>query len=115
MPVFQDVRQPFIPVAINHNLFTLLIMLHNIISTPSTSHTCRISNDAIMEFGVHFVDNHIRKMDLTVVYTNNPVMLEDSINTMERLLAEEDKYKVVGFDLAYTSGRVGHDHKVTVT
>ncbi|KAE8786136.1 hypothetical protein D1007_40039 [Hordeum vulgare] len=57
----------------------------------------------------------MRKMDLMVVYTNDPVMVEDSINTMEWLLAEDDKYKVVGFDLAYTGGRVGHDPKVVVT
>ncbi|KAE8776129.1 Serine/threonine-protein kinase [Hordeum vulgare] len=33
---------------------------------------------------------------------------------MERFLAENDKYKVVGFNLAYTGGRVGHDQKVVV-
>ncbi|KAE8785712.1 hypothetical protein D1007_40511 [Hordeum vulgare] len=57
-----------------------------------------------MEFGMHFVETHMREMDLTVVYTNGPVMVDDSINTMERLLAKNDKYKVVGFDLAYTGG-----------
>ncbi|KAE8812437.1 hypothetical protein D1007_10580 [Hordeum vulgare] len=53
-------------------------------------------------------------MDLTVVYINDMVMAEDSINTMERLLAEDDKYKVVGFDLAYTGSRDGHGQKVVV-
>ncbi|KAE8813429.1 hypothetical protein D1007_09433 [Hordeum vulgare] len=53
-------------------------------------------------------------MDLTVEYTNDPVMVEDSINTMGWLLAGDDKYKVVGFYLAYTSGRAGHDEKVVV-
>ncbi|KAE8768924.1 hypothetical protein D1007_59541 [Hordeum vulgare] len=67
-----------------------------------------------MEFGVHLVEIHMRKMDLTVVYTNDPVMVENSINTMERLLAEDDKYKVVGFDLTYTGGRAGHDQKIVV-
>ncbi|KAE8783906.1 hypothetical protein D1007_42588 [Hordeum vulgare] len=77
-------------------------------------HTERISSDALMEFDMHPVETHMRKTDLTVVYINDPVMVEDSINTMERLLAEDDKYKVVGFDLAFTGGRVGHDHKVVV-
>ncbi|KAE8812278.1 hypothetical protein D1007_10627 [Hordeum vulgare] len=58
---------------------------------------------------------HMRKTDLMVVYTKDPVIVEDSINTMERLFAEDDKYKVVGFNLAYTGGRVGHDQKVVVT
>ncbi|KAE8821222.1 hypothetical protein D1007_00606 [Hordeum vulgare] len=38
-------------------------------------------------------------------------MVKDSINTMERLLADDDKYKVVGFDLVYTGGRANHDQK----
>ncbi|KAE8797810.1 hypothetical protein D1007_26943 [Hordeum vulgare] len=68
-----------------------------------------------MEFGVHLVETHMRKMDLTVVYTNDPVMVEDSINTMERLLGEDGKHKVVGFDLAYTNDRDMHDQKVPLT
>ncbi|KAE8809541.1 hypothetical protein D1007_13831 [Hordeum vulgare] len=67
-----------------------------------------------MEFGVHHVDTHLRKTDLTVVYTDDPAVVENSINIMKRLLALDDKYKVVGFDLTYTGGRVGHDEKVTV-
>ncbi|KAE8793137.1 hypothetical protein D1007_32238 [Hordeum vulgare] len=67
-----------------------------------------------MEFGVHDVETHMRKTDLKVVYTNDPVMVDDSINTMKRLLAHDDRYTVLGFDLAYTSGRAGHDQKVVI-
>ena len=49
-----------------------------------------------------------------MVYTNDPVVVVNSINTLEQLLAEDDKYKVVGFDLEYTGGRAGHDQKVVV-
>ncbi|KAE8776288.1 hypothetical protein D1007_51099 [Hordeum vulgare] len=66
-----------------------------------------------MKFSIHLVETHMRKMDLTVVCTNDPVMVEDS-NTMERLLAEDGKYKVAGFDLAYTDGHVSHDQKVVI-
>ncbi|KAE8814796.1 hypothetical protein D1007_07796 [Hordeum vulgare] len=68
-----------------------------------------------MDFGVHLVETHMRKMDLTVVYTNDSVMVKDSINTMEQFLVEDDKYKVVCFDLAYTGGHVGHDQKFAIT
>ncbi|KAE8787877.1 hypothetical protein D1007_38201 [Hordeum vulgare] len=68
-----------------------------------------------MEFSVHHVDTHLRNTNLTVVYTDDPTMVENSINTMERLLAVDDKYKVVGLDLVYTDGRDGHDQKVVVT
>jgi hypothetical protein len=40
--------------------------------------------------------------------------VEDSINTMEQLLAKDDKYKVVDFDLQYTAGRPGVDQAVVV-
>ncbi|KAE8771955.1 putative methyltransferase PMT27 [Hordeum vulgare] len=50
-------------------------------------------------------------MDLSMVYTNDPVVVKDSTNTLEQLLAEDDKYKMVSFDLEYTSGRAGHDQK----
>ncbi|KAI5021630.1 hypothetical protein ZWY2020_058360 [Hordeum vulgare] len=56
----------------------------------------------------------MRKIDLMVVYTNVPVKVADSINTMERLLAEDDKYKMVAFDLAYTDGHARHDHNVSI-
>jgi hypothetical protein len=59
------------------------------------------------------VDTHMRGKDLSVVYTNKPVSVESSIQTMEQLLAE-DKYQVVGFDLEFTSGRAGHDQKIAV-
>ena len=52
-------------------------------------------------------------MDLSVVYTNDPVWVEHSIHVMELLLAVE-KYKVAGFDLEYTRGRVGSFPKVVV-
>src|SRR5215216_6319913 len=61
----------------------------------------------------HVVDTHVRGKALSVVYTNNPVSVESSIQTMEQFLAE-DKYQVVGFDLEYTIGRAGHDQKVAV-
>ena len=48
-----------------------------------------------------------------MVYTNDPVSVESSIQTMEQFLAEE-KYQVVGFDLEYTIGRAGHDQQVAV-
>ncbi|KAE8779172.1 hypothetical protein D1007_47809 [Hordeum vulgare] len=54
-------------------------------------------------------------MELTVAYTNDPVVVENSINTLEELLVEDDKYKVVGFDLEYTHGHARHDHMVVVT
>ncbi|KAE8791795.1 hypothetical protein D1007_33779 [Hordeum vulgare] len=54
-------------------------------------------------------------MDLMVVYTNDPVMVEDSVNSVEQLLAEDDKYKVVGFNLAYIGDRAEHDQNVAVT
>ena len=59
------------------------------------------------------VDTHRRFMDLSVVYTNDPVWVEHSIHIMELLLAEE-KYRVVGFDLEYTRARVGSCPKVFI-
>ena len=91
MPVFQDVRPPFIPTAINHSLFTLSIAPNNTVSTPSTTHTERMSSGAPMEYGEHHLEIHMRKTDLTVVYTNDPGMVEDSIDNMERLLHADDK------------------------
>jgi hypothetical protein len=66
-----------------------------------------------MEFGEHRVDTHVRGKDLTVVYTNDPVEVEKSIDTMEQLLASA-KYKVVGFALQFTQGHIGYDQKVAV-
>ena len=48
-----------------------------------------------------------------MVYTIDPAVVEDYINTVEQLLAR-DKYKVVGIDLQYTAGRPGIDQKVVV-
>src|SRR3954462_1774338 len=59
------------------------------------------------------VDTHRRFMDLSMVYSNNPIWVEHSIHIMELLLAEE-KYKVVGFDLEYTRTRAGSRLKVAV-
>ena len=61
----------------------------------------------------HIVDAHVRGKALSVVYMNDPVLVESSIQTMEQFLAE-DKYQVVGFDLEYTIGRARHDQKVVV-
>ena len=61
----------------------------------------------------HVVETHVRRKALLVVYTNDLVSVESSIQTMEQFLAK-DKYRVVGFDLEYTIGRAGHDHKVVV-
>ena len=61
----------------------------------------------------HVVDTHMRGKALLVVYTNDPVSVESSIQTMDQFLAE-DKYQVVGFDLEYTIGHAGHDQKVAI-
>ena len=61
----------------------------------------------------HVVDTHVRGKALLVVYMNDLVSVESSIQTMEQFLAE-DKYQVVGFDLEYTIGRARHDQKVVV-
>ena len=53
-------------------------------------------------------------MDLSVVYTIDPTVVDDYINIVEQLLAR-DKYKVVGIDLQYTVGCPGIDQKVVVT
>ncbi|KAE8800334.1 hypothetical protein D1007_24188 [Hordeum vulgare] len=67
------------------------------------------------QFSTHsVVDTHIRGKDLSVLYTDEPDLVESLIQTMEQLLAEE-KYQVVGFDLELTSGRVGQDQSVVVT
>ncbi|KAE8784695.1 putative methyltransferase PMT27 [Hordeum vulgare] len=60
------------------------------------------------------VDTHIRHTDLSMVYTNDPVMVENSIIMLKQLLADDGTYKVVGFDLEYTGGCVGHDQKYKV-
>ena len=61
----------------------------------------------------HVVDTHVRGKALSVVYTNDPVSMEISIQTTEQFLAE-DKYQVVGFDLEYTISHARHDQKVVV-
>ena len=59
------------------------------------------------------METHARETDLSVVYTIDPAMVDDYINTVEQLLAR-DKYKVVGIDLQYTTGRLGIDQKVAI-
>ncbi len=66
-----------------------------------------------MEFGEHRVETHAREMDLSVVYTIDPAVVDYYINSVEQLLAGE-KYKVVGIDLQYTAGRPDIDQKVVV-
>ena len=51
-----------------------------------------------MEFGEHIVETHARETDLSVVYTIDPAVVDDYINTAEQSLAG-DKYKVVGINL----------------
>ena len=40
-----------------------------------------------MEFGEHGVETHARETDLSVVYTIDPAVVDDYINSVERLLA----------------------------
>ncbi|XBH63303.1 hypothetical protein VPH35_117319 [Triticum aestivum] len=55
-----------------------------------------------MEFGEHKVETHARETDLSVVYTIDPAVVEDYINTVHQLLAR-DKYKMVGIDLQFVN------------
>ena len=66
-----------------------------------------------MEFGEHRVVTHVRETDLSVVYTIDPAVADDYINSVEQLLGR-DKYKAVGIDLQYIAGRPRIDHKVAV-
>ena len=97
----------------NLSLFNLSIAPHNTTSTPTTTHREGMSSGAPMEFGEHRVETHARETDLSVVYTIDPAVVDDYINSVEQLLAR-DKYKVVGIDLQYTAGRPGIDQKVAV-
>ena len=60
-----------------------------------------MSSGAPMEFDEHRVETHAREMDLLVVYTIDPAVVDDYINSVEQLLAR-DKYKVVSINLQYT-------------
>ena len=51
-----------------------------------------------MEFSEHKVETHARETGLSVVYTIDPDVGDDYINTVEQLLAR-DKHKVVDIDL----------------
>ena len=59
------------------------------------------------------VETHAGETDLSVVYTIDPVVVEDYINSIEQLLAG-DKYKVADIDLQYTASRPVIDQKVVV-
>ena len=72
-----------------------------------------MSSGAPMEFGKHKVETHERETYLSVVYTIDPVVVDDYINNVEQLLAR-DKYKVVDIDLQYTVGCPNIDQKVVV-
>ena len=48
-----------------------------------TTHTERISSSTPMEFGEHKVETHTRETDLSVVYTIDPAMVDDYINTVK--------------------------------
>ena len=72
-----------------------------------------MSSGATLEFEEHRVETHARETDLSVVYTFDPAMVDDYINTVEQLLAG-DKYKVGGIDLQYTNGSPDIDQRVVV-
>ena len=72
-----------------------------------------MSRVAPMEFGEHKVETHARETDLSVVYTIDPAVVDDYINSVEQLLAR-DKYKVVDLELQYTADSLDIDQKVAV-
>ena len=82
----------------NLSLFNLLIAPHNTAITPTTRHREGMSSSAPMEFGKDRVETHASEMDLSVMYTIDPAVVDDYINSVEQLLAR-DKYNVVGIDL----------------
>ncbi|XBI11466.1 hypothetical protein VPH35_138522 [Triticum aestivum] len=61
-----------------------------------------MSGGTPMEFGEHRVETHVRETDLSVVYTIDPAVVDEYINSVEQLLAG-DKYKVVGIDLQFVN------------
>ena len=66
-----------------------------------------------MEFDEHRMETRARETDLSVVYTIDPAVVEDYINTIEQLRVG-DKSKVVDIDLQYTGSCPNIDHKVAV-
>ena len=78
------------------------------------THREGMSSDAPMQFGEYRVETHPRETDLSVVYTIDLAVVDDYINTVEKLLARV-KYKVVSIDLQYTAGRPNIDQKVVIT
>ncbi|KAE8797963.1 hypothetical protein D1007_26868 [Hordeum vulgare] len=63
-----------------------------------------------MEFDVYRVDTDIRNMALGGAPTNRSRWRTPS-TPMGKFLVEDDKYKVVGFDLEYIDSCVEHDQK----
>ena len=47
-----------------------------------------MSSGAPMEFGEHRVETHAREMGLSMVYTIDPAVVDDYINSVEQLLVE---------------------------
>ena len=78
------------------------------------THREGMSSGAPMEFGEHRVETHTRETGLSVVYTIDPAVVDDYINSVVEQLLAGDKYKVVGIDLQYITGRPGIDQKVVV-
>ncbi|KAE8803681.1 putative methyltransferase PMT27 [Hordeum vulgare] len=71
------------------------------------------ADDNGWQFTAHCSGHPCEGEGLSVVCTNEPVLVEISIQTIEQFLTE-DKYKVVGFDTEFTTGRAGQDKKVAV-
>lgn len=67
----------------NLSIFNLSIAPHNTTSTPMTTHREGMSGGASMEFGGHRVETHARDTYLSVVYTIDPVVVDDYINSVE--------------------------------
>ncbi|KAE8782901.1 putative methyltransferase PMT27 [Hordeum vulgare] len=61
----------------------------------------------------HVVDTGMREKDLLVVYMNEPVSVESSVQTTDQLLAE-DKNHVVGIKLKFTGGHAEQDQKAII-
>ncbi|KAE8797495.1 hypothetical protein D1007_27352 [Hordeum vulgare] len=61
----------------------------------------------------HVVNTRMRGKELPMVYMNVSILVESSVQTMDQLLAE-GKYRVVGFDLEFTSGCARQDEKVAI-
>ena len=67
----------------NLSLFNLSIVPHNTTSTPTTTHRDGMSSGTPMEFHENTVETHARETDLSVVYTIDPALVDDYINSIE--------------------------------